>query len=252
MLRVKIPFRFSARKWHAWISFVLAVPILLVAITAILITHGPALGFRDINVKANWLPGYSTITKREVATTLHAPDALWVGTASGLFVQTAAGVSEVENFSGQEIRTLLRIENTVFVLTTQGLFAQHDERWEKVIRGPVNSAYVDDGAIYAMSRGKGLQASRDGGKSWQPVTDASAALSQLPPISSVPVTAVLARVIRDIHTGDALLGKERGWIWVDAVGGTMAFLGITGLVLWWKGQRRMAVQKWRRPALQRS
>ena len=245
MLSVKMPFRFSARKWHAWISFVLAFPILLVAITAILITHGPALGFRDINVNASWLPGYTAITKREVVTTLHTPGELWIGTATGLFLQTANGISEVEGFSGQEIRTLLRIDNTVLVLTTQGLFAQHNDRWEKIVRGPVNNVYADDGAIYAMSRGKGLQSSRDGGASWQSVVDASVALSKLPPISSVPATAVLARVIRDIHTGDALVGKERGWVWVDAVGGTMTFLGITGIVLWWKGQRRIVVQKWR-------
>jgi hypothetical protein len=249
MNRFKLPFRFSARKWHAWISFVLALPILLVAITAMLITHGPTLGFRDINVNASWLPGYPAITKREVAVTLHLPGALWIGTATGLFVQSAAGVFEIEKFSGQEIRTLLRVDNEVFVLTAQGLFARQNDRWEKITRGPVNSAYADDGAIYTLSRGKGLQTSRDGGASWQEVTDAPTALSQLPPISSVPATTILARVIRDIHTGDALLGKERGWIWVDAVGGTMTFLGITGLVLWWKGQRRVVASKWRRSAL---
>ena len=232
--------QYNNRKWHAWISFAISLSILLVAITAILIAHGQKLGFRDIKVDASWLPGYSSATaQREVRATLTAPDALWIGTLSGLFVQSVGSVREIDAFSGQEIRALLRTENTVFALTTQGLFAQRGDQWQRLSRGPVSSAYADGSSVYMMSRDKGLQVSDDEGASWKPAAAALAALEQLPPLGPQPAKMVLARVIRDLHTGEALLGHDGEWIWNDIVGGTMAFLGVSGLFLWWRGQRRV-------------
>jgi hypothetical protein len=241
---MKVPsLRFSARKWHAWFSFALAVPILLVALTSVLIAHGQRLGFRDIQVDASWLPGYTNAVKRDVVATRRTDEGLWLGTTLGLYLQTARGVSEIDAFAGQEIRQLVGVNDAVFVLTTQGLFAQQDNQWQRVLRGPVANVYADGGTVFAVSRGKGLQMSTDGGAHWQVANEIQAVQAQLPPPQDVAVTVVLARVIRDLHTGDALLGKDGAWIWVDLVGGTMAFLGATGLVLWWKGQRRMVFRR---------
>lgn len=231
---------YNNRKWHAWISFAISLPILLTAITAIFIAHGQKLGFRDIKVDASWLPGYSNAAaQREVRAVVKTPDALWIGTQVGLYQQTAGATQEIADFSGQEIRALLRTEHSVFALTAQGLFAQRDDRWKKLSRGPVSAAYVDGNDVYMMTRDKGLQVSGDDGASWQPAAAAQAALAQLPPLGPQPVKMVLARVIRDLHTGEAFLGHDSEWIWNDMVGGTMAFLGISGLVLWWRGQRRV-------------
>lgn len=230
---------YNNRKWHAWISFAIALPILLTAITAILIAHGQKLGFRDIKVDASWLPGYAAApAKREVRAVLAADDATWIGTQVGLYRQTAAGTQEIGEFAGQEIRALLRTEHTVFVLTAQGLFAARGDHWQKLSRGPVSAAYADGGNVYMTTRDKGLQVSSDDGASWQPPAAAQAALEQLPGLGPQPAKMVLARVIRDLHTGEAILGHDGEWIWNDIVGGTMAFLGISGLVLWWRGQRR--------------
>jgi uncharacterized iron-regulated membrane protein len=236
--------QYNNRKWHAWISFAISLPILLVAVTAILIAHGQKLGFRDIKVDASWLPGYSSApAQREVRATLATSDALWIGTLSGLFVQANGSVREVDFFAGQEVRSLPHTENTVFVLTTQGLFAQRGDEWKRVSKGPVASAYADGNNVYMTSRDKGLQVSDDQGGSWKPVADAKAALEQLPPLGPAPAKMVLARVIRDLHTGEALLGHDGEWIWNDVVGGTMTFLGVSGLFLWWRGQRRVAFRK---------
>src|SRR4051812_26279123 len=99
---------FNSRKWHAWLSFAVSLPILLVAATAILIAHGQALGFRDIKVNPSWLPGYPAAdTKREARAVLHMPEGLWLGTQVGLFRPTAQGLQSVPDFAGQEIRLLL-------------------------------------------------------------------------------------------------------------------------------------------------
>lgn len=126
--------QFSSRKWHAWISFVLALPILIVSITAILISHAQGFGFRDVRVDASWLPGYSRLPES-------AP-------------------------------------------------AQPDS--------PASAPRVDP-----------------------------------------PTNMTLARVIRDVHSGEALFGRDGKWLWNDIVGGAMTFLGLTGVYLWWRGQRRV-------------
>jgi hypothetical protein len=41
-------FNFNARNWHNWISIILVLPILIVAITAIFIAHHKALGMEQL------------------------------------------------------------------------------------------------------------------------------------------------------------------------------------------------------------
>jgi len=233
--------KFNSRKWHAWISFAISIPILLVAISAILIAHGQALGFRDIKVDPSWLPGYSdTPVRSEARALLHTDDGLWIGTQNGLFVKSAAGINAIDAFANQEIRALLVAQQRIFVLSAQGLFAQQGDEWEKISRGPVQSAFVDSGMLHTLTRDKGLQVFVD--NQWQAPADATAALADLP-ASSAPMQLPLARVIRDLHTGEALLGHDAEWIWNDIVGGTMTFLALTGVYLWWKGQRRLVFAK---------
>ena len=132
---------FNSRKWHAWLSFTLALPILLVAVTAILIAHSQKLGFRDIKVDPSWLPGYAMAqTERE----------------------------------------------------------QHE-----------------------------------------PMPSGAEPLSE----DRVKKPMTLARFIRDLHTGEALFGREHKWIWDDIVGGSMTFLALTGIYLWWNGQRKLFIAK---------
>lgn len=236
--------KFNSRKWHAWISFTIALPILLVAVTAILIAHGQKLGFRDIKVDAGWLPGYASApTQREARATLHTADAFWIGTQVGLYRQDAAVITTVDAFDGQEIRAIFASADDVFVLTAQALFVQSGANWRRISRGPVSSAYVENGKLYATMRDKGLQVSADRGASWRNVDEAQSALAELPALQSTSNKIPLARVIRDLHTGEALLGHDSEWIWNDIVGGTMAFLALTGVYLWWNGQRKLFVAK---------
>lgn len=235
---------FNSRKWHAWLSFAVAIPILIVAISAVFIAHGQALGFRDIKVDASWLPGYThAAVQREVRATLQTTEALWIGTQAGLFYQTSAGVAAVAAFEDQEVRALLPSSTGVLILTTQGLFAKHDEQWRKVSRAPVVSAYADNGIVFAVFRGQSLQSSSDGGATWQPVASAQMVLADLPAPRIGSTSMLLARVIRDIHTGEALFGHDAEWIWNDIVGGALIFLALTGLYLWWRGQRKLVFSR---------
>lgn len=48
----------------------------------------------------------------------------------------------------------------------------------------------------------------------------------------------LGKLMLDLHTGRAFLGKEAEWIWIDLLGLVWVFLGGTGLYLWWHAQTR--------------
>lgn len=170
---------------------------------------------------------------------LSTADTLWIGTQAGLLQKTAAGIQAVEAFEGQEIRALLPTSAGIVVMTAQGLFAEHNQEWKKISRAPVVNAYSDNGTLFAVFRGKPLQMSSDGGKTWQAMSEAETALADLPPLKGGSSSMALAKVIRDIHTGEALLGHDGEWIWNDIVGGTMTFLALSGVYLWWRGQRKL-------------
>lgn len=145
--------KFNSRKWHAWLSFAISLPILLVAITSILIAHSQALGFRDIKIYPAWLPGHAAPAERRAEPQRN---------------ETARVDQAREQKSGEE------------------------------------------------QRQPGLPKERE---------------------------FTLARLIRDLHTGEAFFGRDNKWIWDDIVGGSMTFLALTGVYLWWKGQRKMLFSK---------
>ena len=50
----------------------------------------------------------------------------------------------------------------------------------------------------------------------------------------------LGNLVMDLHTGKAFLSKDTQWLWIDATGAVMTFLGLSGLVVWWRTRRRKA------------
>lgn len=146
--------KFNYRKWHAWLSFILSLPIFLVAVTSMLIAHSQALGFREIKIYPNWLPGHTAPNERR--------------TEAPRDMSSGEGQSHEENRPREENRQSAPSKEREFNL---------------------------------------------------------------------------ARLIKDLHTGDALFGRELRWVWDDIVGGSMTFLTLTGIYLWWNGQRKIVFSK---------
>ena len=76
------------------------------------------------------------------------------------------------------------------------------------------------------------------GQDWQEQHQVAQAQS----LAALPAQAATRQVsldnlVMDLHTGKALLGKKTEWVWIDAVGLVMSFLGLTGIYLWWCGER---------------
>ena len=105
-----------------------------------------------------------------------------------------------------------------------------DEAWS------VNRRH--DGLWAISLHDQGVLLSTDG-RHWQADTVANTALAQLAAVST-PQPLTLQRLITDLHTGEAFLGQEAKWVWIDLVGGALCLLALTGVYLWWPNERRKA------------
>ena len=233
--------RFNPRVWHSWLGALLSLPMLIVGLTAILMMHGPSLGWRELQIGTTWLPGYHTVNRQDprhqVQALLETPQGLWLGTRAGLFLQHGAVLEAIPAFEGQEIRVLLTAPQGLLVLTPQGLWRARPDGWQPALGGQITAVFGLGEDVYAVMRGRGLLRSGDGGQSWRRQPE-PAGLAGLPP-ASLPPTVSVAKLIRDLHTGEALFDHDLYWLWVDLLSVVLIFLACSGFYLWWRVRRAL-------------
>jgi hypothetical protein len=235
---------FKARSWHTWGSLILALPILIVGASAIFIAHKKALGTDEIPVNAKWLPGYESeagktvgIEPRAALTT--SGGTTYVGTQQGLYRLDGEQLVEVEALANVAVRALAEAPFGRVAATQNGIWLERDGQWERVIKGDAwSAASRADGSVIVSNKDKGLVVSSDGRK-WQPEPQLTAALAGAArDLPAKPLT--LNKLIMDLHTGKAFLGKNGEWIWIDLVGLAMCLLAMTGVYMWWRAEKRKA------------
>jgi hypothetical protein len=236
----------SFRGWHLWLSIALSLPILIVALTAILIAHGKSLGLKEIQVSAGWLPGMDAGRPEEAQPRALwvAPDGVqWLGTKAGLYRVRGELIERVEDLGRADVRGLLGLDSHLVVATTKGLYrvAQVSGAGERVARGDFWSVAVTPQGLVAVGKDDRLLRSTDAGATWSEYEAGSAAAGRVAAGMATAQhsdTVPLSKLVMDLHTGKAFFGKTYEWVWIDLIGATMALLTLTGLVMWWRGQRR--------------
>lgn len=245
-MRMKRPrFSFgSFRSWHLWLSIALSLPILTVALTAIFIAHDKELSLKETRVNAGWLPGMEAGSGRGLesrALWTSAAGESWLGTRQGLYRVSDGRAQRIEELGYADVRALQPQGEALIVATPRGLYRveRSNGRAERVAKGDFWSLSSDAQGMTAV--GRDGQFLRSQGGDWQPYAPGSAAgeavsaaMASADDAGQVP----LSKVVMDLHTGKAFFGKTYEWIWIDLIGATMALLTITGLVMWWRGQRR--------------
>jgi len=237
-----LKFNFRARTWHTWTSLILALPLLIVVVTALSMAHKKALGTDGVPVAANWLPGYQTKGARmgnnePRATLITASGDTYIGTLGGLYRLADTQLVAVEELVGTPVRGLAKARWGVVAATKNGIWLEQNGKWQRVLNGDASNAVSQpDGSVVVAIKDRWLVSSQDG-LYWQTDERLVTALSSLPS-GAEPIT--LSRLIMDIHTGKALFGKEGEWIWIDLIGLALSSLALTGLYMWWRNKRRKA------------
>ena len=238
---------FKARSWHTWVSVILAVPILIVGASAVFIAHKKSLGTESIRIDARWLPGYhaagrsgSDVAKAEArAMLVTSQGETLIGTQDGLF-RIGAGIASpepVEGLRGMPVRGLAEVPFGRVAAAKDGIWVDHGQGWQRFHRGDAWSASVRrDSSVVVAVKDHGLLVSSDG-REWSEdpqLTRALAAIGQR--TADKPMT--LHKLVMDLHTGQAFFGKEGEWLWIDVLGITLCLLALTGVVMWWRAERR--------------
>lgn len=236
---------FKARSWHIWASIILALPILIVGATAVFIAHKKALGTENIAVPgAQFLPGYQATKKQqplpEVRTVLLTLSGrTLVGMQEGLYELKGQTLEVIPELDGMPIRGLVEASFGLVAATKNGVWLNEGSQWHRVSKGEAwNATLRPDASVAVAIKDEGVIVSRDG-SSWVEDKVLSSALAAMPTeMDNKPIT--LNKLIMDLHTGKAFLGKKAEWIWIDVLGLAMSLLAVTGVYMWWRGEKRKA------------
>jgi hypothetical protein len=241
----------SLRGWHLWVSIALSLPILIVSVTAIFIAHGKSLGLKEMQVPAGWLPGMQAGKAEAAEPRAHwqgADGRQWLGTKGGLFLVQEGQVRRVEDLGRAEVRDVQGDGRTLVVATQRGLWRVDTSEGaaERLARGDFWSVSQAAEGWRAVDKGGRVWVSRDAGRSWSEDAVAVAGAEQVAASLSQAATDAggedmlvpMNKLVMDLHTGKAFLGKTYEWIWIDLVGAAMTLLTVSGLLMWWRGQRR--------------
>lgn len=231
------------RIWHAWLSVILSLPLFIIGATAVCLAHGKTLGLNKMGIDALWLPGYAMAANKQepvVVKAAFAVDGAWyVGAKTGLFMLSEGRAEAVEALRGADVRSIAASAGKVVAGARNGVWLGAGKRWQRIHAVEVFAAgFMADGSIFALPAGGGLIVSRDDGRSWANDAAGSDVLMRLPAANEEALT--MNRLVMDLHTGKALLGRHWEWLWIDILGGIMIFLSLTGVYLWWQGQKRQA------------
>lgn len=235
----------KARDWHNWLSVLLVVPMLLVGFTSIFLAHKKELGLNDIDLTpyVAWLPGYGESGRRaqapEVRSTATLTDGrVLIGTQNGLFEVVGTSAHAIPELGGDQIRDIAELPWGIVVAAKAGVWLSQDGRWQRVVAGDAWNAHRHpDGSVSVTLKDRGIVSSNDG-REWSPSASLRAVLAGLPSTDMPDERVTLGKLMIDMHTGKAFLGKKAEWVWIDLLGFVWIFLGFTGLWLWWRTQTK--------------
>ncbi|MDC6170321.1 PepSY-associated TM helix domain-containing protein [Paucibacter sp. XJ19-41] len=229
----------SVRSWHLWVSVILALPILIVSLTAVLIAHDKALGLKQIAL------GDKTEVRAEARPELRqllvaADGSQWLAAKRGLIVQRGERLHSVAGPT--ELRALAESGGVLLAGGKYGLYridtGAAEPRAERVMKGDIwGISKTAEG--WLVTTKTEVYAAGPEGRDFKPST------AHLPLLAAAPATLpeekmTASKLVMDLHTGQFFFGKDYEWVWIDLIGGAMALLTITGLVMWLRRERQQA------------
>ena len=238
----------TARRIHLWVATILAVPMILMAVSGILIAMRSV---SEVKVPMRWLGAEAVPDRLPVSAYLESgPGVTWIGNAQGLTRLDGGKAEAIPHFAGQEIVGLAALPGSPqpIVATRMAVWAEQEGSWQAVQRGRVRQlTTLADGRVLAIAGGRGEMAAgrpmatRDG-VTWEVYGPAMRANKQMPALENPSVA--LHQWMRELHSGAFFFGKGPGEMaWSNFFGWVLVLLALTGLWMWLKTEQRKARER---------
>ncbi len=218
---------FSTRVLHNWVSVALVLPLFIVGMSTFFMTHDKALGQTII--------GY-TSEAVEIKDLLKTSDGrTFLATKNGVYQAIDNKLTAIKALSS-EIRVLEQLDDgRLLAAGKYGLWlGEHNNNWKKLHNADIHGMQILAEHWYLVTKEQGLLFSYDQGQNWQQEQQIAKLLGTME--SKRPLQ--LGKLMKDLHTGKALMGKKYEWIWADILALVLVILALTGIYMWWKSQKR--------------
>lgn len=207
---------------HKWPGIVFLIPGLLVALTTFLLAVDKPLELDKVYLSSKAAPGYDP----EIRAMAQIGTMSYIGCKSGVFKVQNGQTVPVKELSGVEVRQMLHLSDTLLVVTKQGIWMLAPRIYKVYPYEAWSVSRWDREHLMVGLGKKGLAVIDFEGKKadWQlPSTTHKQLLGYA---SAEPVT--LHKLVMDLHTGEAFMGKNLRWIYMVLCSIMLLALVITG------------------------
>lgn len=246
-MKAKMKKLFSGRKWHLWLGFILALPFIIVSVTAILIAVQDSLIDKENEPQVNvsWFSGYSKsamqaeyeFKKGEIKSSLLASDGtMYYGTKTGIIAVKNKKAEYLPTFETADVFTISETNNIIYIGTKTGLYKYQNGKSAKLFNKETHHLDIRANGTLAISTNKEMYFSSDSGTTWQKDKTLAEVIETIPASEKNMVakaTVPLHDFILDLHTGKAFFGKAFQNIWIILIGFSIFFLTVSGIYMWY-------------------
>ncbi|MDP2888067.1 MAG: PepSY domain-containing protein [Bacteroidota bacterium] len=226
------------RAWHKWPGILFLFPAFLISITAILLALD---GFLHMDrVKINLPFTTDTYSEIEIKSMVVAADRQYIGSKNGLFIIEGIRVSFVPELAGNDVRSLLLVNDTLYISSKQGLWRLAGSTIVRLIDQDVFHVSQLNNQLLVSAGKKGIIQLDRNGKEVKSNPLAGDIISKLDG-SKQKQPQTLHKLVIDLHTGEAIVGKTLVPYWIAFSGIQMLLLTLTGC--WFAFRKKTGAKK---------
>jgi hypothetical protein len=226
------------RAWHKWPGILFLFPAFLISITAILLALDGLLHMD--RVKINMPFTTDTYSEIEIKSMVASADRQYVGSKNGLYIVEGIRVSSVPELAGSDVRSLLLVNDTLYISSKQGLWRMAGSKVVRLIDKDVFHVSMSNNQLLVSAGKKGIIQLDRNGKEVKNNPLAGDITSKLDG-SRQKQPQTLHKLVIDLHTGEAIVGKTLVPYWIAFSGIQMLLLTLTGC--WFAFRKKPGAKK---------
>lgn len=223
------------RNLHKWPGILFLFPAFLISITAILLALDGVLHLNKVKVN---IPTMSQqMGNAEIKAMVATPTHQYIGTKAGVIVYHNRQSFSIPELAGNDIKSLLLFGDTLFIASKQGLWYYYNNIAKRIFEQDVTNVSLAPKKLLLVSLGrKGYKLIDFNGKevkSEAGINIKDAAFAQKQP-------QTLHKLLMDLHTGEAIVGKTLKPWWIAICGIQLLLLTLTGFWFVFKKKNKKA------------